>query len=144
MTEHLWVGSLILGLVPHCVHPTYIQTKHKPDMNRCEVFIDLYHLMDFPRGSDSKESAYNAGDTGLIPGSGRSPGECHRNPLQYSCLGNSMGYSPRGCKELDMTERLTLSLSFSYHLMEIFICVTLEISIYLLTECCPKHHRRYY
>ena len=35
-----------------------------------------------------KESACNAGDTGLIPGSGRSPGEGHGDPLQYSCLDN--------------------------------------------------------
>ena len=38
-----------------------------------------------------KESAHNAGDTGLIPESGRSPGEGHGNPLQYSYLGNPMG-----------------------------------------------------
>ena len=37
-----------------------------------------------------KESTCNAGDTGLIPGSGRSPGEGHGNPLQYSCLENPM------------------------------------------------------
>ena len=37
-----------------------------------------------------KESAYNAGDLGLIPGSGRSPGEGNGNPLQYSCLKNPM------------------------------------------------------
>ena len=37
-----------------------------------------------------KESAYNAGDRGSIPGSGRSPGEGNRNPLQDSCLGNPM------------------------------------------------------
>ena len=36
----------------------------------------------------SKESACQAGDTGLITGLGRSPGEGNRNPLQYSCLGN--------------------------------------------------------
>ena len=40
---------------------------------------------NFPGGSDSKASAYNAGDLGLIPGSGRSPGEENGNPLQYSC-----------------------------------------------------------
>ena len=44
----------------------------------------------FPGGSDGKASAYNAGDQGLIPGSGRSPGEGNGNPLQYSCLENSM------------------------------------------------------
>ena len=46
--------------------------------------------MGFPGGSDSKESAYSAGDLGSIPGSGRSPGEGNGNPLQYSCLGNPM------------------------------------------------------
>ena len=42
--------------------------------------------MGFPDGSDGKESACNAGDPGLIPGLGRSPGEGNGNPLQYSCL----------------------------------------------------------
>ena len=40
--------------------------------------------MDIPPGSDSKESAHNAGDPGSIPGSGRSPGEGNGNPFQYS------------------------------------------------------------
>ena len=44
----------------------------------------------FPSGSDGKESACNAGDLGLIPKSGRSPGKGNGNPLQYSCLENSM------------------------------------------------------
>ena len=44
----------------------------------------------FPGESDGKESAYNAGDSGLIPGSGRSPGEGSGNALQYSCLDSSM------------------------------------------------------
>ena len=41
-------------------------------------------------GSDGKESACSMGDPGLIPGSGRSPGEGNGNPLQYSCPENSM------------------------------------------------------
>ena len=41
-------------------------------------------------GSDGKESACNAGDPDLIPGSGRYPGEGNGNPLHYSCLENSM------------------------------------------------------
>ena len=45
---------------------------------------------DFPGGSDGKESTYNAGDLSLIPGLGKSPGEGNGNPLQYSCLDNSM------------------------------------------------------
>ena len=43
-----------------------------------------------PGGSDDKESAGNAGDLGLIPGSERSPGEGNGNLLQYSCLGKPM------------------------------------------------------
>ena len=45
---------------------------------------------DFPGGSDGKASAYNAGDPGSVPGSGRSPGEGNGNPLQYPCLENPM------------------------------------------------------
>ena len=44
----------------------------------------------FPGGSDCEESACNAGDLGLINGSGRFPGAGNGNPLQYSCLENSM------------------------------------------------------
>ena len=43
-----------------------------------------------PRWLIGKESTCNAGETGLIPGSGRSPGEGHGNPFQYSCLENPM------------------------------------------------------
>ena len=46
--------------------------------------------MGFPGGSASKESASNAGDVGLSPELGRSPGEGNGNPLQYSCLENPM------------------------------------------------------
>ena len=66
----------------------------------------------FCGGSDGKVSAWNAGDLGSIPGSGRSPGEGNGNPLQYSCHGqfhgwrNLVGYFPWGCKESDMTEKL--------------------------------------
>ena len=45
---------------------------------------------NFPGGSDGKESACNVEDQGSIPGSGRSPGEGNGNPLQYSCLKNSI------------------------------------------------------
>ena len=46
--------------------------------------------MRSPGGSGSKESACNEGDLSSIPGSGRSPGEENGNPLQYSCLENTM------------------------------------------------------
>ena len=52
----------------------------------------------------------DTGDTGSISGLGRSPGGGNNNPLQYSCLKKSYGqrslegYSPKGCRESDMTE----------------------------------------
>ena len=50
----------------------------------------LHSKMIFPDGSSSKKSACNAGDSGLIPGSGRSPGEGNGYFSKYSCLENSM------------------------------------------------------
>ena len=50
----------------------------------------LPYTLDFPGGSDGKAAAYREGDPGSIPGSERSPGEDNGNPLQYSCLENSM------------------------------------------------------
>ena len=44
--------------------------------------------MELPQWLSSKETTCNAGDTGSIPGSGRSPGGGHSKPLQYSCLEN--------------------------------------------------------
>ena len=51
---------------------------------------ELYMTVDFPYSSDGKESACNAREPRSIPGLGRSPGEGNGNPLQYSCLENSM------------------------------------------------------
>ena len=74
----------------------------------------LHHMEEGPF-SDSKESACNAGDPGSIPVSGRCPGEGNGNPLQYSCLENSMD---RGAWQAtvhgvancwDTIEQLTLS-----------------------------------
>ena len=56
-----------------------------------QSYVYIYPFFSsFPDGSDDKESAYNAGDLISIPGSRRSPGEVTSNPLQYSCLENSM------------------------------------------------------
>ena len=53
-------------------------------------FLKMQIPRGFPDGSVGKESACLAGDLGSIPGSGRYPGEENGNPLQYSCLENSM------------------------------------------------------
>ena len=62
-----------------------------------------------PWGSEVKASAWNVGDSGSIPGWGRSPGEGNGNPLQYSCLENPMEgrawqATVHGVVELDTTE----------------------------------------
>ena len=53
-------------------------------------YTSIFFKRDFSGGSDGKASAYNVGDLGSIPGSGRSPGEENGNPLQSSCLENPM------------------------------------------------------
>ena len=74
----------------------------------------------FPGGSDSKESAHNAGDPGSIPESERSPEEGNGNTLQYSCLENPMDRVAcratvrGGHKESDTPERLILSIPFKW------------------------------
>ena len=72
-----------------------------------------------PGGSDSKVSACNVGDLGLIPGSGRSPGEGNGNPLQYSCLENTMTEEPDRLQSLGLQRvghdwATSLSLSFNH------------------------------
>ena len=63
------------------------------ELDSCRVLVyalDPTSGYSFPGGSEGKESACCVGDVGLIPGWGRSPGEENGNPLQYSCLENSM------------------------------------------------------
>ena len=60
----------------------------KPSLEDFEHNLTIWE--GFPGGSDGKASACSAGDPGSIPGLGRSPGEGNGNPLQYSCLENSM------------------------------------------------------
>ena len=59
--------------------------------NKASRYLTLVSCSGFPGSSDGRESAWNAGDPGSILGSGRSPGAGNGNPLQYSCLENSMG-----------------------------------------------------
>ena len=74
---------------------------------RCSM--DHHFNTDFPGGSLVKDLPASAGDMGLIPGLGRSPGGGNGNPLQHSCLGNPMDRGAlwvivhQVAKELDMT-----------------------------------------
>ena len=74
---------------------TCIKVRDTPSKTRDSAEKNLTNeFIGFPSGSEGKASAHNAGDLGLIPGSGRSPGEENGNPLQYSCLGNPMDGGP--------------------------------------------------
>ena len=66
--------------------------------------LEFGQFLDFPVCSDGKASAYNAGDPGSIPGSGRSPGEGNGDPLQYPCLENPMD---RGASRATVREVVT-------------------------------------
>ena len=82
-----------------------------------------------------KESACNAGDLGLTPGSGRSPGEGNGNPLQYSCLENSMdraawqAIDDGVAKQLDTTERLSTPTQMQISTPDPSHCVTVKRNI---------------
>ena len=61
-------------------------------VTKSQTLLSDFHCCEkVPGGSDGKESACSAGDPGLIPGSGRSPGGRHGNPFQYSCLETPYG-----------------------------------------------------
>ena len=85
----------------------------------------------FPGSSAAKNPAASTGDAGSIPGSGRSPGGGHGNPLQYSCLENPMDrgawqLQSWGHKESDTAEQLTtrahLGLSLALFLLTFIQC----------------------
>ena len=83
------------------------------------VFIGLPRWLG---GKESPDSVGAAGDLGSVSGLGRSHGGGNGNPLQYSCLASHMdrqrslaGYSPRGRRESDMTERLSAHLRTCFY-----------------------------
>ena len=133
-----WPTSILFSIVAASIYILNVCQQCK----RVSLFSASFPTLGFPSGSNGKESACNAGYPGLIPGSGRSPGEGNGNPLQYSCLENLMD---RGAwqatvhgdakKESNMTEQLTLSntcylLSFwwwPFWLHEVVSCCGLDL-----------------
>ena len=88
------------------------------------VFFRLFYVTNYCKtcyGSDGKEFACNAGDLGLIPGLGRIPWRMEWQPTPVFLPGefheqrSLAGYSSWGCRDSDMTEQLTLSLSIAKH-----------------------------
>ena len=94
---------MTLGQWSAAEEPLYFLRRSRKD------FVTVGQWAGFPGGSVVKNPPANAGDTGSIPGSGRSPGEGNDNPLQYSCLGNAMDSGVQWAtvhgvtKESDMT-----------------------------------------
>ena len=98
--------------------------------------------MDFPGDSDGKESAYNVGDLGLIPGSRRSLGEGNGNPLQYSCLENPMDTGAWWATFHEVAQSPTeyrgaVHLSF-IHLIYVLCQIHHTVFLYLRTFRKPK------
>ena len=89
--QDLWFSS-VTQPCPTLCNPMDCSMPGLPVHDQHLWFMVLVNIntWTFFGGSDGKESACNAGDLGLIPGLGRSPGEVNGNSLQYPCLGNSM------------------------------------------------------
>ena len=87
---------------------TCIKVRDTPSKTRDSAEKNLTNeFIGFPSGSEGKASAHNAGDLGLIPGSGRSPGEENGNPLQYSCLENPTDRAAWGATAHGVTKSQT-------------------------------------
>ena len=81
------------------------------------------YMQGFPGGSAGKEFAYKAGDVGLIPGSGRSPGGGHDNPLRYSCLENPMDRGALQATVHSISKNWTClkCLSMYVHMLHVYV-----------------------
>ena len=106
------------SLQPHGLYSPWNFLGQNTGVGSLSLFQGIFPIQGqspAPGGSAGKESACTARDLGSIPGLGRSPREGKGYLLQYSGLENSMLYSPWGCKESDMTERLSLHFTFKLH-----------------------------
>ena len=106
------------------------------------IFMFPYIYMDFPGGSNGKESACKVGDLSLIPRLGRSPGEGNSHPLQYSCLENSMD---RGAWQA-IVYRVAKSQTrpSHFHFLYIYIYIFVFFSIRFLGNPNTKSSRRFF
>ena len=101
--------------------------------------------MGLPWSVSGKKSAYNAGNTGLIPGSGRSPGEGNGNPFQYSCLGNLLNRGSWQAIVLGVEKRVRHDLTTKEQ-KHIVICIYENhkcVCIYIYTFLYPNFDRIY-
>ena len=108
--------------------------------------MHIHLLLGFPCGSDGKASSYNAGDLGLIPGSGRASGEGNGNPLQYSCLENPMdrgawkatvhGVAKSWTQLSDFTSLSLLQKSMLIRFLHTFFWSTMYTSLPIIYHFC--------
>ena len=102
------------GILLYCwLEHKAVQSFHKADLHSV--------IWGFSGGSESKEPTFNAGELGLIPGSGRSPGEGNGKPLQCSSLENPMDREAwkatvHGVAELDTTKHTHIVVSGRYYI----------------------------
>ena len=83
-------------------------------------------LLGFPSSSEGKASACSAGDPGLIPGLGRSPGEGNDNPLQHSYLENSMDGGAWLATVHGIVKSWTRLCDFHFPCVDLYVCVYLD------------------
>ena len=90
LSIHPFTHPSILPAIPPSLYHSLHLFLHLYLHPSIPLYIHPSLLLGFPHSSVGKSSACNAGDLGLIPGSGRSPGEGNGYPLQYSCRENLM------------------------------------------------------
>ena len=103
---------------------------------KLDIWEHLRYIVGFPCGSAGKESSCNAGDLGLIPGLGRSPGEGKGYPLQYSGLENSMNCIVRGVtkRQTQLSDFYFISLQIYCDMLACYVVVTM-IFFFFFKNC---------
>ena len=120
--SHLWIPVLLVLIFCWPDKYTHIsRCASEKNIYMCFSKTYICAYICFPRGSEVKASASNAGDPGSIPGLGRSPGEGNGNPLQYSCLENPMDWGTWWAAVHGVTKSRTRLSDFTYLLMHIMI-----------------------
>ena len=119
-TEMATHSSILTWRIPWTEEPGGLQSMgsqrvgHDCETNILKKISAKYLHLGFPGGSDGKESACIVRDLGSIPGLGRSPGEGNGNPLQYSCLENSMDGGAWWATVHGITKSQTRLSNFTY------------------------------
>ena len=127
-------------LLLKCISYTCEETVEKWTLTLRRLCHLVQHVLGFPGGSVSKESACKAGDPGSIPGLGRSSGEGNGNPFQYSCLENSKTEEPGGLQSMgSLTVRHDWVIT---HTHNVFILNGCNYLTFQMSPSSPKNSLR--